>query len=356
MPPARTINMSRLGEALTELDDPPVAALVVFDANPAAAAPNQVRVREGLAREDLFTVVLEQRLTDTTDYADVVLPATMQPEHADLHCGLRPSVPRLERTGGRAARRVPAEHRDLPAHRASARARPSAAAGLRPRARAAAARHARLPRGRHHARAAARASAGCALGFERGTAPFADGGFPTPSGKVELWSNALARTGTTRSSATCRRTRRPTRSSPTRYPLVLLAPASRFFVNSTFASIPWHRRQDRPATRAPRIPTTPPPRGIETGEPIRVWNDRGSFLAEAVVDDAARPGVAFTLQDAVAEAHRPAARTSTRPRPSATPTWAAGRPSTTTASRSRPSVRLSAASSRRSPPAGLASI
>ncbi len=86
-PAARTINMSRLGEALTDLDDPPVAALVVFDANPAASNPNQQRVREGLGREDLFTVVLEHRLTDTTDFADVVLPATMQPEHADLHSG-----------------------------------------------------------------------------------------------------------------------------------------------------------------------------------------------------------------------------------------------------------------------------
>ena len=84
-PPARTINMSRLGEALIETDDPPVAALVVFDANPAASNPDHTRVHAGLAREDLFTVVLEQRLTDTAHYADIVLPATMQPEHLDLH-------------------------------------------------------------------------------------------------------------------------------------------------------------------------------------------------------------------------------------------------------------------------------
>ena len=66
-------------------DDPPVAALVVFDANPAASNPDHTRVHAGLAREDLFTVVLEQRLTDTALYADIVLPATMQPEHLDLH-------------------------------------------------------------------------------------------------------------------------------------------------------------------------------------------------------------------------------------------------------------------------------
>ncbi|MDX6539845.1 MAG: hypothetical protein QOI71_1455, partial [Gaiellales bacterium] len=84
-PPARTINMSRLGEALLATDDPPVAALVVFDANPAASNPDHTRVHAGLARDDLFTVVLEQRLTDTALYADIVLPATMQPEHLDLH-------------------------------------------------------------------------------------------------------------------------------------------------------------------------------------------------------------------------------------------------------------------------------
>ena len=84
-PAARTINMSRLGEALTEFADPPVAAMVVFDANPAASNPDHARVHAGLARDDLFTVVLEQRMTDTARFADLVLPATMQPEHLDLH-------------------------------------------------------------------------------------------------------------------------------------------------------------------------------------------------------------------------------------------------------------------------------
>ena len=84
-PPARTINMSRLGEALLTVDDPPLRALVVFNANPGASNPGQGQVHAGLARDDLFTVVLEHRLTDTADFADVVLPATMQPEHVDLH-------------------------------------------------------------------------------------------------------------------------------------------------------------------------------------------------------------------------------------------------------------------------------
>ena len=79
--------MTRLGEALLSLDDPPVKALVVYGANPMSSNPDQARVREGLSREDLFTVVIEQFPTDTVDYADIVLPATMQTEHLDVNDG-----------------------------------------------------------------------------------------------------------------------------------------------------------------------------------------------------------------------------------------------------------------------------
>src|SRR5205823_12390571 len=80
----RTINMSQLGEALTTAR-PPVRALVVYNSNPGAVAPNQQRVLAGLKREDLFTVVLEHFQTDTADYADILLPATTQLEHFDVH-------------------------------------------------------------------------------------------------------------------------------------------------------------------------------------------------------------------------------------------------------------------------------
>src|SRR5206468_613852 len=82
---ARIINMSQLGAALTEVNDPPVKAMVVYNSNPGAIAPNQNAVRRGLAREDLFTVVLEQFQTDTADYADVVLPVTTFLENTDLY-------------------------------------------------------------------------------------------------------------------------------------------------------------------------------------------------------------------------------------------------------------------------------
>ena len=85
-PGTRTLNMTRMGEVLLETGDPPVEALFVYGSNPVASAPHQSKVRRGLRREDLFTVVVDHFQTDTADYADIVLPATMQTEHADLHC------------------------------------------------------------------------------------------------------------------------------------------------------------------------------------------------------------------------------------------------------------------------------
>ena len=82
--PARALHMTRLGEGLLEVDDPPVKALFVYASNPAASVPHQTKVLRGLARDDLFTVVVEHFLTDTARYADIVLPATMQIEHQDL--------------------------------------------------------------------------------------------------------------------------------------------------------------------------------------------------------------------------------------------------------------------------------
>jgi anaerobic selenocysteine-containing dehydrogenase len=83
--PARIINMNRLGEALNEVDNPPVKSLYVYHSNPAAVAPDQNSVIRGLMRDDLFTVVHERFLTDTAKYADIVLPATSSLEHADIY-------------------------------------------------------------------------------------------------------------------------------------------------------------------------------------------------------------------------------------------------------------------------------
>src|SRR5262249_48798206 len=82
---ARILNMSQLGKVLTEVDHPPVKAMVVYNSNPAAIAPHQNLIRRGLVRSDLFTVALEQFQTDTADYADILLPATTFLEHTDLY-------------------------------------------------------------------------------------------------------------------------------------------------------------------------------------------------------------------------------------------------------------------------------
>src|SRR6185503_11483112 len=80
----RIINQSKLGDALLEAE-PPVNAIIVYNNNPVAVCPDSNRVQKGFAREDLFTVVMDHFQTDTADYADILLPATTQLEHHDVH-------------------------------------------------------------------------------------------------------------------------------------------------------------------------------------------------------------------------------------------------------------------------------
>jgi anaerobic selenocysteine-containing dehydrogenase len=290
-PDARTVNMSRLGEALTGAD-PPIAAMAVFNANPAASNPNQTRVRRGLAREDLFTVVLEQRLTDTTDFADVVLPVTMQPEHHDLygsygHLYLSWNEPAIEPPGEcrpntevfrGIAKAMGLEHPRLFDSDLELAEQLLGTEGFRARGVTLA-----ELRERGWMRAA---------GFERGSAPFAEGGFPTRSGKVELVSESLRRQGQDPLVGFVPPHEVLDQVLAERYPLVLMAPAGRFFLNSTFGSIGWHRGKAGPVT-VHLHPEDAEARGLLDGDGIRIYNDRGSFLGQALVDDAARPGVAF---------------------------------------------------------------
>ncbi len=196
LPEAREVNMSRLAEALTELDDPPIAALAVFNANPAATVPDANRARAGLARDDLFTVVLEQRMTDTARYADVLLPATMQPEHTDLHYAyghlyLSWNEPAVE-PPGEALPNSEIFRRLAP----RARSRRPAPPAVGCRGGSGGARHAgrcAKPASRWRRSASTATSACPASPVERRR--FAEGGFPTPSGKVQLRSDHLAEQG-----------------------------------------------------------------------------------------------------------------------------------------------------------------
>ena len=114
----RTINMSTIGDDLLRPGSaqfgPKIEALIVYNSNPVAVAPESSKVVAGFAREDLFTVVLEHFQTDTADYADYILPATTQLEHWDVHLSLRPHRRGLEPPGDRAAGRGAAQYPDLP--------------------------------------------------------------------------------------------------------------------------------------------------------------------------------------------------------------------------------------------------
>jgi len=294
-PAARTINMSRLGEALTELDDPPVRAMVVFDANPGASNPSQLLVREGLARDDLFTVVLEHRLTDTARYADIVLPATMQPEHVDLHTtyghlyvawnepAVEPPGECLSNTeifrriaSGLGLEQERLHDSDVELARQLLDTDGCRAAGVTLDAL----------RERGWLRA---------VPYPAGTARFAEGGFPTASGKLELRSERLARQGLDPLPGYTPPFEAADGLLGERYPLVLLCPASRFFLNSSFASLDWHREKTGPLA-VHLHPDDALERGLDEGDAIVVHNDRGEFEACVTIDDATAPGVAFVYK------------------------------------------------------------
>jgi anaerobic selenocysteine-containing dehydrogenase len=295
-PGTRTLNMSQLGRILTDARlDPPVKALFVYNSNPAAVAPEQERVREGLLREDLFTVVHELFPTDTVDFADIVLPATTPLEHYDVHKAYghlylslsRPAIAPLgESKANTEVFRLLAERLGLedPCLRASDEAM----------ARESMRWNEGTLRGVSFEDLAREGSV--RLRVPDPFAPFAEGGFPTPSGKCELFSETLERQGQEPLAGYV-----PPRESVTsnpelarRYPLAFISPPAHHFLNSTFSAQPvFVRREGEPVlTLHPRDAQA---RGLETGRMVRVFNDRGSFLAKARVSEDARPGVVVGL-------------------------------------------------------------
>jgi anaerobic selenocysteine-containing dehydrogenase len=290
--PARTVNMSRLGEALTELDDPPVMAAVVWNYNPVASNPNQNRVLKGFEREDLFVAAIEHRLTDTTDYADIVLPAASHFEQLDIvdsygHNYLGWNAAAAPPYGDslsnaeifrRLAQRMGVDDPRVLRREAELIEElldndPCRERGITPE---------RL-RESGFIRAA---------GFEVGVAPFAAGGFPSASGKVELWSEAAQTDGLDPLVGYTPPTEVVDPELTQRFPFVLITPATRYFLNSTFASQPWHRGKAGPIIVVLN-PEDASERKISDGARVRVYNDRGAFHAAAAVSDRVRPGVAM---------------------------------------------------------------
>ena len=287
----RLVNMNQLGEALAGgLPGPPVRALYVYNCNPAAVAPNQARVIEGLKREDLFTVVHEQFATDTVDYADVVLPATTQLEHVDLHGSYghhyvmynTPAIaPRGESRSNNdvfraLAGRMGFEPELFPDDETLMR---TALAGGR------SLEGVTLER--------LRAEGSVRLNLPEGYAPLAEGNFPTPSGKCELYSERMRADGFDPLPTYLPPHEDPlaNQSLASKYPLQLLSPPRGRFLNSTFAN----------TSRGPSGADDPTveladedadARGLVEGAWSCVHNDRGRFFARVRLRRSVRPGVA----------------------------------------------------------------
>ena len=284
--------MSQIGRILTTARlAPPVKALFVYNSNPAAVAPEQERVRAGFAREDLFTVVHELFATDTVDFADIVLPATTTLEHYDIHKAYghlylslsRPAIAPLGESKPNTevfrllAARMGLDH---PALRESDEEMARAAMNWD---------HPHL-KGIDFDRLEREGSVRLSVGDPY--APFAAGGFPTPSGKCELYAARLEG-GPHDPLAGYVPPRENVTSNPElarRYPLAFISPPAHHFLNSTFSAQPiFVRRESEPTLTI--HPDDAAARGIADGRQVRTFNDRGSFLATARVSDDARPGV-----------------------------------------------------------------
>ncbi len=286
----RALSMTRLGEGLLEVDDPPVKALFVYAGNPVASIPHQTKVRRGLARDDLFTVTVEHFLTDTARYADILLPATMAIEHSDLliaygHLYLAWNEPAVAPPGEclpttEIFRRL-AETMGLD--------EPALYDSDEAMAR-------QLLESGHSSLAGItleelKARGWMRLNYPRPFVPFATR-FPTPSGKLEFVSDRMAAAGLDPLAGytPAHETSERDTSLARQYPLALITPADHYFLNSIFANV---QRQQRRAG-APTLlihPDDAARRNIAAGDEVRVRNARGSFLAVAEVSDRVRPGV-----------------------------------------------------------------
>jgi anaerobic selenocysteine-containing dehydrogenase len=289
----RSINMVQLGRALTDRAlAPPIRALLVYNGNPAAMAPNQQLVRQGLQRDDLFTVVHEQFLTDTASCADYVLPATTQVEHLDLMWSwgqtfLALNQPAIEPVGeavpnSELFRRLAARMGfDDACFRESDETMIRAALDSQ---------HPYL-RGISFERLAQDGWA--PLNIPQDWRPFAEGGFATPSGKCEFYAEGLIAEGIDPLPNYT-----PASESPAgdpalaaRYPLVLMtAKSAPHFLNSSYANMP----RQLHAEREPLLDMHADDgsaRGIVNGNRVRIYNDRGTVELRVRIGDHVRPGL-----------------------------------------------------------------
>ncbi len=277
----RTINMSTIGDDLLREGSaefgPRIEALVVYNSNPVAVAPQSPKVVQGFQREDLFTVVLEQFMTDTADHADYVLPATTQLEHLDVHTSYghtyvlmnqpavaplgeaKPNTQVFRELAARMGFDEPCFHDSDEQLALQAFTSDIDLAALR-------------------------ANGWVKLPLPE--LPFAEGGFPTANGKVQVNVPGLGVPDHVPNHESAL-------SAPElaqRYPLAMISPPARHFLNSTFVNV----RSLRSIEGQPLVeihPVDAAARGIVDGTLVRVFNDRGSYRCQAAISERARPGV-----------------------------------------------------------------
>jgi anaerobic selenocysteine-containing dehydrogenase len=278
----RTINQSRLGDALSSAE-PPVKAIIIYNNNPVAVCPESDKVIAGFSREDLFTVVIDHFQTDTADYADIVLPATTQLEHSDVHKSyghlyMLANNPAIAPVGealpnSEIFRRLAARMGfDEPCFRDSDE-------DICRTALAGSADWEALKRDGWQR-----------LAVPQRFAPFAQGGFPTPSGKCELYSDWLQKQGVDPLPFYNPPVELADAELAQRYPLAFLSPPARHFLNSSFANMPRFREFER-EPHLDMHPRDAAARGIRDGDQVRVYNARGSYTLRARVNGKPRPGV-----------------------------------------------------------------
>jgi anaerobic selenocysteine-containing dehydrogenase len=293
----RVVNMSLLGHALTELDGPRIHAMFVYNSNPAAIAPNQNAVLRGMRRDDLFTVVHERFLTDTADYADVVLPATTFLEHKDFqgaygHYYVQLSQPAIAPLGEARsnvwlfrslAQRMGftepcfQDSEDDMIDQALESASPWMGGLSREQLEEEDFVRLKFPQeqdGGH---------------FQ----PFVTADwFPTPSGKAEFFSETMAAQGLDPLPAYVQPVESRSSELAAQYPLEMLARKADNYMNSSFGNVAGHRAMESAHSGTLEMhPVDAEPRQIHDGDPVEVFNQRGKILLRAKVLATAPAGV-----------------------------------------------------------------
>jgi anaerobic selenocysteine-containing dehydrogenase len=279
----RTINMVTIGDDLlrssSETFGPKIDALIVYNSNPVAVAPDSSRVAKGFAREDLFTVVLEHFQTDTADYADYILPATTQLEHWDIHTtyghtDVMLNRPAIEPVGE--CKTNTQIFRELAARMGFTDACFE-----------------------DHDETLCRQAFGDQVSFDTllqtgfsklhiADAPFAYGKFPTLSGKCEFFSESLSKQGL--DGLPDHVENYEALGSSTTYPLAMISPPARNFLNSSFVNITSLRDIEAEPILEIHVDDAQK-RSIHSGDVVHVFNQRGSYQCKAVVSQRARAGV-----------------------------------------------------------------